>query len=318
MESRPGETTVPDPKPVVGAAELRASLKHLRTEVRGAVFVVKLLLCATITAGGVLLACQGTPWARIPGVVLIGCMFAHAAELQHETLHNLAFRSRRANTVAGTVLGMPMLISFAAYRTAHLRHHRYLGTPSNREFFDYGDQYGREGERSRAATALDWLTRFTMFHHYQLFLANLLRALRGREFSGETATVSRRIRRDHLLILLGGAALAGLSLLLGQAVIVWAWLLPLLLVAAPVHALIELPEHHRCETLNEDPFANTRTIRSNRLMMWFTNGNNFHVEHHVMPNLPIERLPDLHAEIRGRLRYFHTGYLDYFRKLLSG
>ncbi|MEV8633636.1 fatty acid desaturase [Streptosporangium sp. NPDC051023] len=312
MESLADEAASPE-----SAAELRASLKHLRTEVRGATFVLKLLVCAAITAAGLLFALQPAPWARILGVALIGCMFAHAAELQHEALHNLAFRNKRANTIVGTALGLPMLISFTAYRVAHLRHHRYLGTAMNREFFDYGDQYGDAAGKTGFQRAMDWAARFTMFHHYRVFLANLWHSLLGRDFDGETRTVSRRIRHDHFLILGSISTLTVISVAFGSQFVLWAWLLPLLIVAAPVHALIELPEHHGCETLDTDVFANTRSVRSNRLMMWFTNGNNFHVEHHVMPNLPISRLPDLHLEIRDRLRYFHTGYFDYFRKLMT-
>ncbi|MFC3986769.1 fatty acid desaturase family protein [Streptosporangium jomthongense] len=313
MESQADETVAPE-----SAAELRASLKHLRTETRGAIFTLKLLLCGALTTAGLVLALQPTPWARIAGVVLIGCMFAHAAELQHETLHNLAFRNKRANTIAGTLLGLPMLISFTAYRVAHLRHHRYLGTAMNREFFDYGDQYGDAEGGSGFRRAMDWTARFTMFHHYRLFLVNLGRSLLGRDFDGETRTVSRRIRYDHLLILAVLVTLTVVSVVTGSPFMLWAWLVPLLTVAAPVHALIELPEHHGCETLNVDVFANTRSVRSNRLMTWFTNGNNFHVEHHVMPNLPISRLPNLHVEIRDRLHHFHTGYFDYFKKLIIG
>ncbi|MEI5100725.1 GNAT family N-acetyltransferase [Streptomyces sp. PmtG] len=293
------------------ATELRAALKHLRTEPRGWVFSLKLALCATLTAIGVVAVVQPEWWWRATGVVLIGCMLAHAAELQHETLHNLAYRSRRANTVTGVILGLPMLISFAAYKAAHMRHHRDLGTPMNREFFDYGDQYGTE-RRSTFRRGVDWAVRFTMVHHYALFVANLGRSLAGREFSGESVRVSRRIRRDHFLALGALLGLGGLSLALGSALVLWVWLIPLVLVAGPVHALIELPEHHGCETLNRDPFANTRTIRSNRLLTWFTNGNNYHVEHHLMPNLPLERLPVLHSEVHDRIQYFHRGYIAYF------
>ena len=297
------------------AAELRAALKHLRSEPRGWVFSRKFALCVLLTAIGVVVVLQPVWWCRVTGVVLIGCMLAHAAELQHETLHNLAYRSRRANTVAGVVLGLPMLISLAAYKAAHMRHHRDLGTPMNREFFDYGNQYGK-GERSTFGTFLDWTARFTMVHHYVLFVTNLGRFLIGRDPSGESERVSRRIRRDHYIALALLLALSVLSWRLDSAVIVWVWLLPLVLVAGPVHALIELPEHYGCETLNRDPFSNTRTIRSNRVMTWFTNGNNFHVEHHLMPNLPLERLPDLHSEVRGRIRYFNRGYFEYAGKLL--
>jgi fatty acid desaturase len=299
------------------AAEVRASLKHLRGQVRNDVFVLKIAICGVLIAGGGVLALSSSWWERIPGILLLGCMFAHAAELQHQALHNTGFRKQRANTISGIALGVPMVISFAAYRASHLRHHRYLGTPMNAEFFDYGDQYGAAGKRSRAAALLSWLIRFSMAHHYRQFAVSLGRSLLGRDFDGENPTISRRIRRDHLIILSVLTAMTAASVALGQALVLWLWLAPLVLVAGPVHALIELPEHFQCETLSLDPFANTRTIRSNRLMVWFTNGNNFHVEHHLMPNLPIEQLTELHAEVKDRLRYFHPGYADYFSRLLK-
>ncbi|MEO3780192.1 fatty acid desaturase [Micromonospora sp. B11E3] len=316
-------TTVDDQQPRSGAgpvalAELRGEFRHLRTAINNRTFAAKLALCAALTGGGAAIALHPALWSRVVGVVLLGCMFAHAAELQHQTLHSLGFRNRRANTVAGIVLGVPMLISFAAYRATHMRHHRDLGTPENREFFDYGDQYGADGRRSRWRTALTWTVRFTMLHFYRLFLVNAARAALRRDYAGESAATSRRIRRDHHVILAAVLAMTALSVALRDPVVLWVWILPLLLVAGPVHAAIELPEHFRCETLSEDPFANTRTIRSNRLMTWFTNGNNFHVEHHLMPNLPIERLPELHAEVRPGLKYFHTSYVDFFRKVVRG
>lgn len=295
--------------------DVRASLSTLRIEVNSFTFVLKLLVYGIISAGSLLAAAQSLLWLRVLGIIGLGCMFAHAAELQHQALHNLGFRNRRANTVAGIVLGMPMLVSFAAFRAAHLRHHRDLGTPRNREFFDYGDQYGQDQDRSRVAGAATWFMRFSMLYHYRLFVVNLWRALRGADIAGESATTSRRIRRDHYIFLVALAGLTALSLATGSALIVWGWLAPLVLVAAPLHAAIELPEHFRCETLDENPFVNTRTIRSNRLMMWFTNGNNYHVEHHLMPNLPIERLPELHMQIHDKLRYFHPTYVSYFLSL---
>lgn len=311
----PMEELTPETSNPPSSAEVRATYRHLRGQVRDGVFATKLAVAAVLIAGGVLLTLQSIIWLRLVGVVLDGLMFAHAAELQHEALHNIGFRNQRANTIAGTVLGIPMLISFAAYRASHLRHHRYLGTPLNREFFDYGDQYGSLA-KTKAGTALSWLLRFSMLYHYQLFAKNIWHALRTGRFEGETRTVSRRIRRDHLLI--AGLLLATLvvSVALRDWFILWLWVLPLVVVAAPVHAAIELPEHYRCETLSESVFANTRTIRSNRLMTWFTNGNNFHVEHHLMPNMPIERLPELHVRVRDQLQHFHPTYRSYFRSLI--
>ncbi|MFI6819875.1 fatty acid desaturase family protein [Micromonospora sp. NPDC050187] len=297
-------------------ADVRSAARHLRTEVDDRSFASKLALWALLTVAGGVLATRPETALRVLGVVVLGCMFAHAAELQHQTLHGLGFRHARTNRLVGVLLGLPMLISFSAYRATHLRHHRDLGTPDNREFFDYGDQYGTDRPRSRVRTAWAWTVRFTMLHHYGMFLVDAGRALRGADHPGENPTTSRRIRAEHRLVLAVLVAATLGSVLLGQALVVWCWLAPLLLVAGPVHALVELPEHFRCATLDRDPFANTRTIRSNRLMTWFTNGNNFHVEHHLMPNLPIERLPELHQQVQHQLRHFHPGYVDFFRTLV--
>lgn len=298
--------------------QLRETLRQLRGGVRGRFFARKLAACLALTGGAGWLALQHELWLRVAGIVLLGCMFAHAAELQHETLHNLAYRSKRANKLAGIALGLPMLVSFTAYRVAHLRHHRDLGTPANREFFDYGNQYGDGGRRSPVKVVLAWLVRFSMIYHYGQFAANLARSLAGRDIPGETAHTSRSIRREYLITLAFLVSLALISVASGELVIVWLWLLPLLLVAAPLHALIELPEHYRCDTLDRSPLVNSRTIRSNRMATWFTNGNNFHVEHHLAPNLPIDQLPGLHRAVRDRLRYFHSGYTSYFRALIRG
>src|SRR5882757_2884654 len=158
----PVEELTPETSNPPSSAQVRARYRHLRGQVRGWVFAVKLAVAAVIMAGGILLTLQQhVLWLRIAGIVLEGLMFAHFAELQHQALHNIGFRRQWANTVVGTVLGIPMLVSFAAYRASHLRHHRYLGTPMNREFFDYGDQYGTAAKRGTGAV-LSWLTRFLM------------------------------------------------------------------------------------------------------------------------------------------------------------
>jgi fatty acid desaturase len=90
------------------------------------------------------------------------------------------------------------------------------------------------------------------------------------------------------------------------------WLVPLLFVAAPVHAIIEMPEHYHCDTGSTEVFANTRTIRSNDFLTWFTNGNNFHVEHHLLPAVGVERLRELHERIAPRIDHLYPSYVAFF------
>ncbi|MFJ4439693.1 fatty acid desaturase family protein [Streptomyces sp. NPDC088923] len=296
------------------ARSVRAEYRHIRKEVDGRVFAAKLaLLCALVLGAGALVW-HGALWSRVLGGLVLGVMFAHALELQHEALHGIGFAGRRKNVVAGVLLGLPMLTSFAGYQASHMRHHRDLGTPENEEFFDYGDQYGDQ-DRGRLRTACLWLYRFSMIAHYGQFFVTAGRLLTGRPLPKERRATVRRMRRDHVLMVLAIAAAVIGSVLTGSTFMVWAWLLPLLVVAGPVHAAIELPEHFRTETETTDPFRNTRSILSNRFMAWLTNGNNFHVEHHLMPTLPISQLGELHEAMSGRHVYYNRTYAEFFRGL---
>jgi fatty acid desaturase len=298
------------------AGDLRQELRHIRRAIDGRIFAVKLTVLVVVIGAGAALVAFGTIWSVPAGVLLLGLMYAHALELQHEALHGIGFRRPQANVVAGVLLGIPMLTSFAAYRTSHMRHHRDLGTPENKEFFDYGDQYGDEG-RSKLGNLVSWAYRLSMIAHYGQFFLLVAKSVTVRPLDGEKPVTARHIRRDYLIMAALLAATLAWTAVTGNLLLVWLWFVPMVLVAAPAHALVELPEHFRCETGTTDVFRNTRTIRSNRFMAWFTNGNNFHVEHHFMPSLPISQLPELHDALDGRVEYdhLHPSYAEFFAHL---
>ncbi|GIT84487.1 hypothetical protein DSM16313_22690 [Acinetobacter seohaensis] len=155
-----------------------------------------------------------------------------------------------------------------------------------------------------------------MLAHYPMFLKNIFIALLS-NYKDVPKHVSKKIKRDYLTMLLMIMILSALSIWFRNSIILYIWLCPLLLVAAPIHALIEMPEHFRCDTNSIDPFRNTRTIKSNAFMNWFTNGNNYHVEHHLMPGLPIDRLHDLHEKIKDKNEFQETTYRDFYLGLFK-
>ncbi|AIR89858.1 fatty acid desaturase family protein [Pseudomonas cremoricolorata] len=290
----------------------RLSLSDIKSKSNDVTFALKFTLYAALIGMGGWMALNEHIGVMLGGMVLLGCMFAHGVELQHQVLHAQGFRNKKLNEWIGVLLGLPMLVSFAEYRASHMHHHRFLGTPQNEEFFDYGDQYGKLSLRSLSSM----LIRLFMLTHYLRLLRNMFFSLTSehRKFS---LNVSRRIKRDHIAMLLMIAMLSLLSAEFGVRLVLCLWLLPLLFIAAPIHALIEMPEHFRCATDSTDPFQNTRTIKSNAFMNWFTNGNNYHVEHHYMPGLPIDRLHDLHETIHQRCAYVETSYTAFYSQLLK-
>jgi len=292
----------------------RELARRFKGEPNAAIFCMKISIwVGLIVAGGVLALSQS--WALcLIGTALLGTMFAHGVEIQHQVLHGQGLENAVAHEAAGIALGVPMLVSYADYQASHLKHHRYLGTSDNTEFFDYGDQYG-DGV---TATVGVWANRLLMPSHYLEFVKGVYRAIVTKDDERHSSSVNRRVRRDHRIILSLLIVAVGTSIVVGSTAILWLWVIPMALIAIPIHALIELPEHYQCNTDSTDVLENTRTISTHPLLIWFTNGNNFHAEHHLLPSLPIDRLHDLHREIGDQVTFRHSSYRDFFQNLCNG
>ena len=292
--------------------QLPKTAQDLKSRPSSVVFSLKLAIYFIALAHGIFFTFSAFLLIKIVGVVLIGVMFAHGVELQHQALHYNGFKSKKWNVLFGVIVGIPMLVSFSGYQDSHLKHHRLLGTSENKEFFDYGDQYGFNSFHG----IWSWFLRLFMLKHYGNFFKIAIQTVWGLLIRKDNEGVAKAICREHLWMLAFIVALSVVSIALHTWIIAWVWLAPLVLVAAPAHALIEMPEHYRCDLTSTNPLLNTRTIVSNAFMTWLTNGNNYHVEHHMMPGLSIDRLQDLHASIEPAIRYHHQTYREFYWAVL--
>ncbi|WP_433119634.1 fatty acid desaturase family protein [Micromonospora sp. CA-246542] len=273
------------------------------------VFLGKLAALAALTTTGVILALRPEPVAITAGVLLLAAMYTHAVELQHQCLHHSAFRRALPHRLVGVPLGIPLLVVYSHYRVRHLQHHRYLGTPQDTEFFGFD---------TRRPLTLGVLARGLLDYPRLAGVGlDVARSATGswRYAHGDIApAMRRRIVTEHLL--LGGVVLAAVALALtGHGVYpLRLWVLPLL-VAVPLHFLVELPEHLLCETDTTDVLRNTRSIRGSWLSTWFTNGNNLHIEHHAAMSVPINQLPARHEETRRYGQHVQRTYGEFYRLL---
>jgi fatty acid desaturase len=176
-------------------------------------------------------------------------------------------------------------------------HHRVLGRPENQEFFEY--------DHESLQRFWGMLSYMFMLQHYRQKAITIFKALTTRQRSADP--IDRRITAEYRFIGIFFLTACAVSVLTRTPMVLTVWILPLL-VALPVHALIELPEHIGCDLTTTDIFKNTRTIRASWLAVWFTNGNNFHVEHHYLPSAPVDRLPKLHQVIQPRIVHLDDSY----------
>jgi fatty acid desaturase len=264
------------------------------SKVRGTPFLLRVVLFLALVAGliSVIVVTRGA--VAFAAMVVLGLIYAHGVELQHQALHNTGFPSKSWNRFVGFFLGLPMLVSFSDYQYSHLRHHRLLGTNDDREFFNYG--YDR-------LTSLGPLfMHLLMVRHYRDVAGFMVSSLLGRKkASVQQREAAVHIRSEYQWMSLAVAAAVGASLYFETDLLLRVWLIPLLF-AIPTHALIELPEHWGRDHDSLDVLANTRTIRASWFGTWFTNGNNYHIEHHWLPAIPNERFPELHRRIEGEIQ----------------
>ncbi|WLG85671.1 fatty acid desaturase [Pseudomonas cucumis] len=238
--------------------------------------------------------------------LLLGAAFAHGVELQHQALHQSGFRSRRANRYVGILLGLPMFVSYSSYQDSHLFHHKALGKPEDAEFFEYGDKTERQ--------VLAVIKHFFLINHFCDFLKNVIDALNGRRFMTKLIPQNaQRIRFEYLLM----AVAVVVAFFVNSELLFKCWMVPLFLFAAPIHALIELPEHYACNKNSTDVFDNTRSIKTHPLASWFTNGNNYHVEHHWIASLPVEQLASVHQKIELQINHLSSSYFSFYRRFFS-
>lgn len=272
-------------------------------------FALKVSVCVIIVGTGVRGAMSSTGLMLFAFQVLAAVGFTHAVELQHQAIHSLGFSNRATNYMVGVLLGIPMLVSFSGYQDAHLRHHQTVGTNEDKEFFEYGNK--------RRSDLYNFLLFLFIPKHYTKFLLLSAKAFVGWDVACRNVKASRRMRGEYLLFAIVIAALVAASIYYSSYALFTSWLIPLVLIAGPLHALIELPEHYGCNKRSRNYFENTRSITSGWFMTWFTNGNNFHVEHHLRPSVRMEELSMLHRAVKHEIRHLNKTYLEFYWDLIK-
>ncbi len=275
------------------------------------VFLTKLAIVLALGIAGVALVVTGNTISMIAGMLLLGVLYTHMVELQHQCLHHSAFLKVGLHRRVGVVLGLPMMVSYSHYRIRHLQHHRFLGTDQDSEFFGF-DKRQPLTPRALLGSPFD----------YKRLSSVVLAAYQSWHgtWRYENGQVSERIRRDSMaeyrlmsLVVVVGAAASAVGF---GSLVVQLWLVPWLLVATPLHFLVELPEHIYCDDDTTDVLRNTRSISGSTFSTWFTNGNNLHVEHHAAMTVPINRLPERHGAVKQFAAYTDHSYWSFYRTVL--
>jgi fatty acid desaturase len=257
--------------------------------------------------------------------VFLGAVLAHATELIHQCLHRTATGRAARDQALGMMIATPLGISFWRYLTDHFAHHKDV----TKESFSYS--YERMNSKSLPVRVLGFVLHASMINHFVDTIKWIGYALTGRVEKKLAATrpglnpaMVRRVEGDYMMMAALLILAALVTIVFRTDLIIQLWLIPMVIGWAPIHALIELPEHWKCETSSTEARLNTRSIRASWLARWYVNNNCNHIGHHVDLSVAMERLPDYEVRLMQEepFKYFERSYprfyFRFFRYLLTG
>lgn len=258
-----------------------------------------LLWMAGIALGLAGLAADGAmAWPlRLLGIAAAALALNAFYLLSHDGHHYLLFRDRGANHAANVLLCVPLLHSPSAYRVLHDLHHRFLGGPGD------PDEYRNYTSDARLRWALHWvrLTIGTLVYMPLIPVVAWRRAgpVDRRAIAIEYASMAAVWFAAFALVPIG--------------VLLQVWLIPGVVVGY-ISAVRAVAQH--ALTPEGDPLLASRSVQSNAVVSFFLLNENYHLEHHLFPEIPSYHLPRLRALLRSRLP--HTVEAQSYTRFLLG
>ncbi len=271
----------------------------------GRAFLDLALSWSIIIGAGATAALWPRWWTVLVAVWLIGARQMALAVLLHECAHRSFFRTSIFNQHLGNWLtAAPMNIPMALYREVHLRHHRHGGTAKDPDL---------DLVRGYPATPFSLLRKF-------------LRDAAGLTGLKDMYAQIRRfnLARDFRFLVFHGLAI--LALWLANALWVYGlWWLAYVTAYQIVLRLRLMGEHGTVmDRQNRDARVHTTTVPAGPLQRLLIAPHcvSYHLEHHLLPSVPIYRLRALHVKLKAR--GFFAGfdclrphYLEIIRRCIS-
>jgi fatty acid desaturase len=284
-----------------------------RSDARGLMQLASQLLALAMT-GSFLVHFWGSWWG-VPFFmaqgVLINCLYAG----QHETSHWTAFKSRWLNNWVGEAIGFIVIYPAMWDRWFHFAHHR------NTQNWEKDAELLARGPYT-LGSYIPYLLGITYWYARARSTLRMALGIVPAYAYWLNDEQRRQVIAEARWHIAGYAAIAVLSLLFRSWLAVQLWLAPMMAMKA-FHQLQNINEHtgmtHRPDTLQ-----NTRTLIVPGWVRWLMWNMPYHAAHHTFPGVPFYNLPELHAEIEGRLGHKlpHAGYIEaqvaIFRTLLRG
>jgi fatty acid desaturase len=216
---------------------------------------------------------------RLAGILVIGICIQAMSIVMHEAMHRNLFRRPGVDRWVGFAMAVPASLGATAYKVAHRNHHCHTRTAEDQnEFSNFCSS-----QKQYVALYYAWLAIGTPIFMFLVPWKALRLASRKDR---------RRIIVEYTLIFMVYAVAIWAMIDGDLKSILLYWLIPAA-VAIALSNVRELSEH--LGTLgNGGAVARTRTVTSNRIVSFLMLNLNYHLEHHLFPQIPWYNLPRVH------------------------
>lgn len=246
-----------------------------------------------------------TLWLQLPlqgiGIFLCGLSFFVFFLEIHEGMHSILFKNKFLNDFVSFLFCLPLFMSLTGAVVLHLRHHRYLGARED------PDEY-----RFYAKTRLGLM----LLYYGRVFIAPLIYIFLIPVLGYRYSTMRQRLRiiLEWLLML---CVYVPLFLYVPFHILLFIWLLPTFVTGFLI-GLWGLAQH--ALTQADDPLLASRSIHANSLVSFCFINQNYHLEHHLFPEIPSYHLKKVYEMTWNELPYAlssdsYLGFLKDFIRL---
>jgi len=288
----------------------RALLKSLmyRSDRPGLMFLLQWggLLVAT---GSLVWLSMGTLWVWSALVVYGSVICVPAYAMSHEAAHGTAFRTRWLNEIVFWVTSLVYMEEPLHRRHTHTSHH-------TRTWYS-GQDYQMAVELPMKLK--EWLLEVSGYSLLK-FHAGALFQLATRRYSTMLLNVTPKNELPKLTrnarVYLAIYAAVGVLIFAGQTWLLWFVVLPRIL-GVPAMSLFTILQHAEVEENTPSILESTRSFVTGRLGRFLYLNMNFHVEHHLYPQVPFYALPMLNQEVRDDIPEPDPGFFKTNLEVLS-
>lgn len=268
-------------RPTVDPAVMRACTELSRWK--------SLVLCLAIYAAAAGLAWVGGRasgyWLALPAMIVISGLQNHLLILQHEGAHLLLYPNKRVNDlIADVFCCVPFLNLEKNYRSFHLTHHKYVGSPQRDPEIIFYSHEGYRYARRRGWPLVKMLLLDLCGFHYNIFIKDTLNFLTEQKKSGRLDPVNARDLALYAAVW-GGVGVPAVLYGFWFDVLLF-WVLPQPFFLFYLLKLHGYGEHTGATGPTEFERTWVHVFHPIADFFIYPINSGFHLEHHLFPKVP--------------------------------